>query len=91
MLTGYVNKVALHAYKTLDEGIEALKNAGYSEDAIFELTLSAAICAGQAGLDRGLAALICVKGISRGRCQSRAGQLAHGPNSRETASNARLS
>ena len=56
-LTGYVNKVALHAYKTLDEDIESLRNAGYSEDAIFEITLSAAIGAGQARLERGLAAL----------------------------------
>ncbi len=56
-LTGYVTKVALHAYKTLDEDIEALRNAGYSEDAIFELTLSAAIGAGKARLERGLAAL----------------------------------
>jgi alkylhydroperoxidase family enzyme len=56
-LTGYVTKVALHAYKTLDEDIEALRNAGYSEDAIFEITLSAAIGAGQARLERGLVAL----------------------------------
>ncbi len=56
-LTGYVTKVALHAYKTLDGDIEALRNAGYSEDAIFELTLSAVIGAGQARLERGLAAL----------------------------------
>jgi alkylhydroperoxidase family enzyme len=56
-LTAYVTKVALHAYKTLDADIEALRNAGYSEDAIFELTLSVAIGAGQARLDRGLAAL----------------------------------
>ncbi len=56
-LTTYVNKVALHAYKTLDEDIEALRNAGYSEDAIFEITLSVALGAGQARLERGLAAL----------------------------------
>lgn len=56
-LTGYVTKVALHAYKTLDEDIEALRNAGYSEDAIFEMTLSVAIGAGQARLERGLTAL----------------------------------
>ncbi len=56
-LTGYVTKVALHAYKTLEADIEALRNAGYSEDAIFEITLSAAIGAGQARLERGLAAL----------------------------------
>ena len=56
-LTGYVNKVALHAYKTLDEDIEALRDAGYSEDALFEITLSVAIGAGKARLERGLAAL----------------------------------
>jgi hypothetical protein len=56
-LTGYVTKVALHAYQTRDEDIEALRNAGYSEDAIFEMTLSVAIGAGQARLERGLAAL----------------------------------
>lgn len=56
-LTAYVTKVALYAYKTLDEDVEALRNAGYSEDAIFEMTLSVAIGAGQARLERGLAAL----------------------------------
>jgi len=56
-VTAYVSKVALHAYKTCDEDIEALQNLGYSEDAIFEITLSAAIGAGQARLERGLAAL----------------------------------
>jgi alkylhydroperoxidase family enzyme len=56
-LTAYVTKVALHAYKTRDEDIEALRNAGYSEDAIFEITLSAAIGAGIARLEHGLTAL----------------------------------
>ena len=56
-LVSYVNKVALHAYKTTDKDIEALRNAGYSEDAIFEITLSAALGAGRARLERGLAAL----------------------------------
>ena len=56
-LTSYVKKVALHAYRTTDEDIEALRNAGYSEDAIFEITLSAALGAGMARLERGLAAL----------------------------------
>jgi hypothetical protein len=56
-LVDYVTKVALHAYKTCDADIEALQNAGYSQDAIFEITLSAAIGAGQARLERGLAAL----------------------------------
>src|SRR5438270_11884062 len=45
-LTSYVKKVALHAYKTTDEDIAALRQAGYSEDEIFEITLSAALGAG---------------------------------------------
>ena len=56
-LAVYVKKVALHAYKTTDEDIEALRNAGLSEDAIFEITLSAALGAGMARLECGLAAL----------------------------------
>ncbi|HEX6484505.1 MAG TPA: hypothetical protein VF043_37145 [Ktedonobacteraceae bacterium] len=56
-LTGYVKKVALHAYKTTDEDIAALRQAGYSEDAMFEITLSAALGAGLARLESGLAAL----------------------------------
>lgn len=56
-LTTYVDKVALHAYKTTDADIEKLLQAGYSEDAIFEITLSAALGAGLARLERGLAAL----------------------------------
>lgn len=56
-LAVYVKKVALHAYKVTDEDIEALRKAGISEDAIFEITLSAALGAGMARLERGLAAL----------------------------------
>lgn len=56
-LISYIKKIALHAYKTTDEDIGALCKAGYSEDAIFEITLSAALGAGMARLERGLAAL----------------------------------
>ena len=56
-LSRYVDKVALHAYKVTDGDVEALREAGYSEDAIFEITLSAALGAGLARLERGLAAL----------------------------------
>jgi alkylhydroperoxidase family enzyme len=56
-LTGYVKKVALHAYKTTDEDIAGLHQAGYSEVEIFEITLSAALGAGVARWERGLAAL----------------------------------
>jgi alkylhydroperoxidase family enzyme len=56
-LRAYVDKVALHAYKVTDRDIDELKKAGYSEDAIFEITLSAALGAGQSRLERALAAL----------------------------------
>ena len=56
-LISYVKKVALYAYKTTDEDIQSLRRAGYSEDAIFEITVSAALGAGMARLERGLAAL----------------------------------
>ncbi len=56
-LVPYIKKVALHAYKTTDKDFEALRGVGYSEDEIFELTLSAALGAGMARLECGLAAL----------------------------------
>src|SRR6185312_16654401 len=40
-LSGYVEKVARSAYRVTDADIEALKAAGYSEDQVFELTVSA--------------------------------------------------
>ena len=56
-LVAYVKKVALYAYKTTEEDIEALRRAGYTEDAIFEISLSAALGAGMTRLERGLAAM----------------------------------
>jgi alkylhydroperoxidase family enzyme len=56
-LVAYIKKVALSAYKTTEEDIEALQRAGYSEDAIFEISLSAALGAGMTRLERGLAAM----------------------------------
>lgn len=56
-LDSYITKVALYAYKTTDKDIERLREAGYSEDAIFEITLSIALGAGIARLERGLLAL----------------------------------
>jgi alkylhydroperoxidase family enzyme len=53
----YVDKVARHAYEVTDEDVAALRRAGYTEDAIFEVTVSAAVGAGLARLERGLAAL----------------------------------
>jgi alkylhydroperoxidase family enzyme len=56
-LAPYTKKVALYAYKTTDKDIEALRALGYSEDQLFELTLSAALGAGMVRLECGLAAL----------------------------------
>lgn len=53
-LQSYVDKVARHAYAVTDKDIEALKQAGYSEDAIFEITISAAVGAAYARMERGL-------------------------------------
>ena len=56
-LLSYIKKITLYAYKILDEDVAALRALGYSEDAIFELTLSAALGAGKVRLERGYAAL----------------------------------
>lgn len=56
-MRAYIEKVAHHAYKVTDQNIQALQQAGYSEDAIFEITVSAALGAGISRLERGLAAL----------------------------------
>ena len=56
-LVDYVRKVALCAYQTTDEDIQQLKEAGYSEDIIFEITLCASMGAGLARLEHGLTIL----------------------------------
>ena len=43
LIEAYVDRVALHAYRVTDREIEILRAAGCSEDAIFELTLCAAV------------------------------------------------
>jgi len=53
----YLEKVRLHAYKVTDRDVEALKQLGFTEDEIFEHTVSAAVTAGLERLDAGLAAL----------------------------------
>jgi alkylhydroperoxidase family enzyme len=53
----YLEKVRLHAYKVTDGDVPALKDAGYSEDEIFEHTFSAAVAAGLERLEAGLGAL----------------------------------
>ncbi len=56
-LLAYLKKVALYAYKITDEDVEALKSAGYNEDALFEITLSGALGAGMVRLQHGMQAL----------------------------------
>ena len=57
VLRAYVDKLARHAYKITEEDLASLQRAGYSEDAIFELSIAAAVGVGAVRLERGLAAL----------------------------------
>ncbi|HZS39201.1 MAG TPA: hypothetical protein VFF06_20360 [Polyangia bacterium] len=56
-LAAFVEKVRRHAYQITDDDVAALKAAGYSDDQIFEATVSAAVGASLFRLERGLAAL----------------------------------
>lgn len=42
----YIEKIAKNAYKITNQDLNALKNLGFSEDEIFELTIVAAFSAG---------------------------------------------
>jgi hypothetical protein len=53
----YAEKVAGRAYTITDGDIESLKQLGYSEDAIFEITVAAALGVGMGRLQQGLSAL----------------------------------
>jgi len=57
LLAAYVDKVARHAYKVTDEDVGRLQQAGHSDDALFEVTVSAALGAALGRLERGMAAL----------------------------------
>jgi alkylhydroperoxidase family enzyme len=50
-MAAYLEKVRSRAYTVVDRDIEALKEAGFSEDAIFEQTVSVAIAEGLRRLD----------------------------------------
>jgi alkylhydroperoxidase family enzyme len=56
-LRSYLDKVARHAYKVTDEDVETLREAGYSEDQIFEMTVSCALGACLRRLQAGLGAI----------------------------------
>ena len=53
----YLDKVRRNAYEVTDEDVQALKDAGYSEDVIFEQTISVAAAAGLELLEAGLEVL----------------------------------
>src|SRR5258706_2820551 len=56
-LTRYVDTVTRHAYKVTDAGVAELQRSGNSDDALFEITVAAAVGAALQRLDRGMAAL----------------------------------
>ena len=56
-LAAYIEKVRLHAYKVTDADVARLKESGFSEDVIFEETVSAAVAAGLFRLEAGLGTL----------------------------------
>jgi alkylhydroperoxidase family enzyme len=56
-LRGYVDQVALEAHRVTDADLAALRAGGYTEDQIFEITVAAALGAGTARMERGLAAV----------------------------------
>jgi alkylhydroperoxidase family enzyme len=56
-MRSYLEKVRLHAYKVTDPDVDELKAAGFTEDEIFEHTVSAAVGAGLERIDAGLATL----------------------------------
>jgi hypothetical protein len=56
-LGAYVSKVARHAYRVTDAEVAALRQAGHSDDSLFEITVAAAVGAAVHRLDRGMAAL----------------------------------
>ena len=53
----YLEKVRRHAYKITDRDVAELKAAGFSEDEIFERTVSAATAAGLERLEAALETL----------------------------------
>lgn len=51
-IVAYVDKVRHHAYKVTDADVEALRAAGWSDDAIFEVTVATALGAALSRRDR---------------------------------------
>ena len=64
-LAVYAEKVARYAFRVTDDDVRALRAAGYSEDQIFEATLSIAVGAAARRLRAGLDALRAASGTSQ--------------------------
>jgi hypothetical protein len=47
----YLRKLSLHAYKILDEDLEKIKEQGYTDEMIYEITLVGAVGAALVGLE----------------------------------------
>jgi hypothetical protein len=56
-LSEFVDRVAVSAWRVTGEEVVALLEAGYTEDEVFEITVSAAMGAACGRLERGLAAV----------------------------------
>ena len=57
VLGPYLAKVRQHAYRVVDADVQALTAQGLSDDAIFEVTIAAALGEAERRLDVGLAVL----------------------------------
>ena len=53
-MDAYLDKVRRHAYRVTDADVEALRASGFSEDEIFEQTVSAAVSEGLMRLNAAL-------------------------------------
>lgn len=56
-LRDFIDKVVFGPYKVMDEDIERLRDLGYSEDDVFELSVAAAVGCGLGALRAGLGAI----------------------------------
>ena len=72
-LAAYCDMVALRAYAVTDADLEALRQAGQTDDQLFELTVSAATGAGMRRFRAGMAALAAAEAEQRGSRRSEAG------------------
>ena len=56
-LAEYLDAVRHDAYRITDQDVQALKDAGHTEDEIFEQTVAAAVASGLERLEAGLGTL----------------------------------